>query len=271
MSDTQTHPQTVLVTGASSGIGKAIATALHEAGFRVFGTSRSPDKHRDLPFEMLALDVQDDDSVAACLEDLMARTGRLDVLVNNAGFGLYGAVEETSMDEAKAQMETNFFGVVRTVRAALPIMREQQRGKIINISSLAGLVGVPHHAFYAASKFAVEGFTESLVLELEPFNISVTLVEVGYVDTPFADHISRPEEPLAVYDQDRETVIESAVASIRKGHDPAKLGRAVVEVARADKPGLRKRVGADMVFISTLKRVAPYSVFKLGLRRNYGL
>ncbi|MDZ7702855.1 MAG: SDR family NAD(P)-dependent oxidoreductase [Trueperaceae bacterium] len=154
--------------------------------------SRSPDKHRDLPFEMLALDVQDDDSVAACLEDLMARTGRLDVLVNNAGFGLYGAVEETSMDEAKAQMETNFFGVVRTVRAALPIMREQQRGKIINISSLAGLVGVPHHAFYAASKFALEGFSESLVLELEPFDISVTLVEVGYVDTPFDRPTSRP-------------------------------------------------------------------------------
>src|SRR2546422_6503660 len=173
--------QTVLVTGASSGIGQATAQLLAERGHRVFGTTRKPGAAQASGFTMVGLDVRSDDSVRGCVDQVLSQAGRLDVLVNNAGYTLMGAAEETSVAEAKAQFETNFFGVVRMVNAVLPGMRAAGAGKIINISSLAGNTAIPFSAFYSATKFALEGYSESLWYEVSPFGISVSLVEPGFV------------------------------------------------------------------------------------------
>src|SRR6058998_1295203 len=180
-------PQTVLVTGTSSGIGQAIARLLAERGFNVFGTARKPAAGRSSNVTMVALDVRSDDSVRSCVQQVLSQTGRIDVLVNNAGYTLMGAAEETSLDEAKAQLETNFFGVVRMVKAVLPRMRKAGSGKIINIGSLAGITAIPFGSFYTASKFALEGYTEALWHELRPFGIHATLIEPGFVSTPIGD------------------------------------------------------------------------------------
>src|SRR5437660_2901591 len=179
--------QTILVTGASSGIGQSTARLLAERGFTVFGTARKPDSAKREPFTMLALDVRSDESVRACVAQVITKSGRLDVLVNNAGYAMMGAAEETSVEEAKAQFETNFFGIVRMVNAVLPGMRAAGAGKIINISSLAGNTAIPFSAFYSASKFALEGYSESLWYEVRPFGITVSLVEPGFVTAPSGD------------------------------------------------------------------------------------
>src|SRR6266702_4538899 len=175
--------QTVLVTGASSGIGQAIAQLLAERGFKIFGTARKPAAPTLGNVTMVPLDVRSDDSVRACID----RVGPIDVLVNNAGYSLMGAAEETSLDEAKAQLETNFFGVVRMVKAVLPAMRKAGAGKIITIGSLAGITAIPFGSFYTASKFAIEGYSEALWHELRPLGISVSVIEPGFVHTTIGD------------------------------------------------------------------------------------
>src|SRR5262245_58411020 len=162
----------VLITGASSGVGHTTARLLSQSGYRVFGTSRNPGGAEATPgVATLALDVCSDDSVAACVKAVVADAGRIDVLVNNAAYELAGAAEETTIDEAKAQFETNFFGVVRMVKAVLPSMRRQKHGRIVNVSSLSGVSSIPFMGMYSASKFALEGFSEALQLEVSPFNI----------------------------------------------------------------------------------------------------
>src|SRR3989449_4616415 len=186
--------QTVLVTGASSGIGQATARLLAEHGFNVFGTARKPEA------PLVALDVRSDDSVRNCVQQVLSQTGRIDVLVNNAGYNLMGAAEETSIDEAKAQFETNFFGVVRMVNAVLPAMRKAGSGKIINIGSLAGITAIPFGAFYTASKFAIEGYTEALWHELRPLGISASVIEPGFVHTKIGEGTQIAATSLGAYD-----------------------------------------------------------------------
>jgi short-subunit dehydrogenase len=164
----------VPITGASSGVGQAAARLLAQRGYKVFGTSRNPATAESIPMvEMLPLDVRADASVHACVEAVSHRGGRLDVLVNNAGFELAGALEELSPPEAEAQFETNFFGVVRMINAVLPSMRQQKRGRIVNVGSLSGLSPIPFLGIYSASKFALEGYMEALRHEVKPFNIHV--------------------------------------------------------------------------------------------------
>ncbi len=171
----------VLITGASSGIGKACAEHLAGRGWRVFGTQRRPPERPQGAgaVEMVAMDVDRDDSVVEAIRSVVDNAGRLDAVVNNAGVSLMGAVEDTSIEEAKAQLETNFFGVLRVCREVLPVMRRQGRGHIVNISSLAGIVGVPFSGMYSASKFALEGMSEAMRLETKPFGIRVALIQPG--------------------------------------------------------------------------------------------
>jgi NAD(P)-dependent dehydrogenase (short-subunit alcohol dehydrogenase family) len=170
----------VLITGASSGIGKCCAEHLARRGWRVFGTQRRPpDPPRQSAVEMVAMDVDDEQSVEQGLAAVLAAAGRIDAVVNNAGVSLMGAVEDTGIEEAKAQLETNFFGVLRVCRAVLPIMRRQRAGHIVNISSLAGIVGVPFSGLYSASKFALEGMSEAMRLETKPFGIRVAVIQPG--------------------------------------------------------------------------------------------
>ena len=182
-----TESKVILITGARSGIGRACAEALVTQGHRVYGTSRNPtDVASDgLGFPLLAMDVDDTDSVLAGVDSILEASGRLDVVVNNAGFGYGGAVEDTSIAEAKALFETNLFGVLRVCRAVLPHMRARRSGLIVNVSSIGGLIGLPFQGLYSAGKFALEGLSASLRMEVLPFGVHVVLLAPGDIRTSF--------------------------------------------------------------------------------------
>src|SRR5437868_7748992 len=184
-----------LITGASSGIGAACAAFLVQQGHRVYGGSRSAVSTAGV--EPITLDVSDDASVASAMETILAKDGRLDILVNNAGFGIAGAIEDTSIDEARAQFDVNFFGVLRMCRAVLPRMRQQKGGYIVNIGSIGGLIAIPFQGFYSASTFALEGFSEALRLEVRPFGIHVVLIEPGDHRTSFTQNRRSTAQPAA--------------------------------------------------------------------------
>jgi len=264
-------PRTVLVTGASSGIGAAVAHLFHQRGFVVFGTSRSADPSSAHEFPMLKLDVNSDDSVKACVAEVLARAGRIDVLVNNAGFALTGAAEETSIEEAKEQFETNYFGVVRMVNAALPAMRVARLGRIITIGSLAGLVAIPYNAFYCSTKFALEGYMETLWFELRPFGIAVSLIEPGFVRTPMNQATRVAAKPIAAYAGPRDRAMAVVDRSVDKGIAPELVAQAVLRAAQSRDPKLRYRVGADSTWLPRLKKFAPWNFFAFGVRRTFEL
>lgn len=264
-------PKTVLVTGASSGIGAAIAQLFHRRGFMVFGTSRSAAPGSVQEFPVVKLDVNSDSSAKACVEEVLARTGRLDVLVNNAGFALGGAIEETSMEEAKEQFETNFFGVARMVKAVLPKMREERSGRILTIGSLAGLLAIPYNAFYASTKFALEGYMEALWHELRPFGIGVSLIEPGFVRTGINQAARFVAQPLAAYDGPRDRAIAVIDRSVDKGVAPGVIANAVLRAVQSRSPKLRYRVGADARWLPRLKAATPWNLFALGVRRTFEL
>ena len=260
----------VLVTGASSGLGQATASLLGTRGFRVYGTSRKPRSDKADGYEMLQLDVTSDESVNACVETLMKRAGRLDVLVNNAGYGLFGAVEETSIQEAKAQLETNFFGVVRMVRAALPIMRQQKDGLIINVSSFAGFFGNPFQAFYSASKFALEGYTEALRHEVKRLNIRVSIVEPGWFKTNIGNTSPVCAESFDCYREARQRVGQLYNEHLENGSDPRKVAETILRIVESKSPRLRYAVGEGKWRIP-LKHLLPESVVENSARGIYGI
>lgn len=261
--------QTVLVTGASSGIGQATARLLAERGFTVFGTARKPSPQPGVT--MVALDVRSDESVRACVEQVIAKARRLDVLVNNAGYAVTGAAEETSVDEAKAQLETNFFGAVRMVNAVLPGMRAAAAGKIINISSLAGNTAIPYSAFYSASKFALEGYSEALWYEVRPFGISVSLVEPGFVNTPIGEASPAAARPLSAYDATRKRMLAAFGQALEGGIPPEQVARRVLEIVESKAPGLRYRVGAQATWLPRLRNVVPWKVYAAGVRKTFAV
>src|SRR5215216_738856 len=213
--------QVALVTGASSGIGEAVARALVGAGFTVYGTSRKAttgEKREEVVF--LPLDVTDDESAAGAVREVLDRSGRIDVLVNNAGVGVAGAAEESSVEQARALFETNLFGAMRMTRAVLPHMRQQGSGRIINVSSVLGFLPAPFMALYAATKHAIEGYSESLDHEVRDHGVRVLLVEPGYTRTSFDANAVAADEPLALYARRREASDVLIAAAVRAGDDP---------------------------------------------------
>jgi len=263
--------QTILVTGASSGIGQATARLLAARGFTVFGTARKPERAQSQGVTMVALDVRSDESVRACVEQVVAKAGRVDVLVNNAGYAVTGAAEETSVDEAKAQLETNFFGAVRMVNAVLPGMRAARAGKIINISSLAGNTAIPFSAFYSASKFALEGYSESLWYEVRPFGISVCLVEPGFVNTPIGEASPVAGQSLPAYDATRKRMLAKFGQSLAGGIPPEQVARRVLQIIEHPSPALRYRVGAQATWLPRLRTVVPWKVYAAGVRKTFAV
>jgi NAD(P)-dependent dehydrogenase (short-subunit alcohol dehydrogenase family) len=265
-------PRVVLITGASSGVGQSTARLLSQRGFTVFGTSRNPSSADRLSgVEMLCLDVRADDSVHACVEAVVNRSGRLDVLVNNAGYELAGALEELSSEEATAQFETNFFGVVRMVNAVLPLMRQQKRGHIINVSSLTGLTAVPFLGIYSASKFALEGYTEALRQEIKPFNIHVSLTEAGFLRTPMMNHRQVAARRLTDYDRWRQRALNGIRASEDKGPGPDVVANTLLEIISSSSPRLRYLIGQQAKSVSRLRRFLPARLFEQGVRRSFSL
>ncbi|MBT9167586.1 MAG: Cyclopentanol dehydrogenase [Syntrophomonadaceae bacterium] len=273
----------VLITGASSGIGKACAQHLQEQGYQVFGTSRHPQseavelsqpgtRQSSGSLEMIEMDVNDDDSVNQTIDTVFKKASRLDAVVNNAGFGLAGAIEDTSTLEAKSQLETNFFGVLRVCRAALPIMRRQGSGYIVNISSLAGLISVPFQGLYSASKFALEGLTEALRMEVRPFGIKVVLIEPGDFGTPFTAHrhktIQSQKNP--VYAEPFKRALGVMEASEMKGPSPDKIARLLERIIRNSSPHLRYRIGPNSSSV-LLRKFMPAWLFEWAVMKNYKL
>jgi NAD(P)-dependent dehydrogenase (short-subunit alcohol dehydrogenase family) len=192
------NQRVAVVTGSSSGIGHETSLTLARNGFLTYATMRSPDKGENikslaekekLPLKTVQLDVTDDTSVKNAIQSITAESSRIDVLVNNAGYGLFGAFEDLSMEEIKAQYETNLFGVIRVTQAVLPIMRKQKSGIIVNISSGAGKIAIPVQSAYVSTKFAIEGLSESMAYELEPFGIKVVLVEPGFIKTKIGNNM----------------------------------------------------------------------------------
>ncbi|MFN9209712.1 MAG: SDR family NAD(P)-dependent oxidoreductase [Betaproteobacteria bacterium] len=258
----------VLVTGASGSIGGAIVRALTAGGMTATGTARRPAAGEAA---LLALDVTDPASVVACVDDFVARHGRIDALVNNAGFDLYGGLEETSWEEFMAQMDTNFFGAVRMTQAVLPRMRAQGGGRIVNIGSLGGLVGLPLNSAYAASKFALEGFGESLRLELLPDQIYVSVIEPPAVATETLEQsireVAATTGPLLA--RRRAMVPQMRAEGRASPVKPEHVAAAVLRALRDPQPLLRYPVGGQARWIPRLKALLPQRSFEKSLRGRW--
>ena len=262
-----------LVTGVSSGLGRAIATLLSHRGFRVFGTLRKPNLTGTTldNVELIALDVRDEQSVRSCMRTVRGQAGRIDALVNNAGYTLMGSLEETSLAEAKEVFETNFFGVLRMNQAVLPIMREQGHGRIANISSVVGFLPAPYQGIYAASKHALEGYSESLDHEVRQFGIRVSVIEPGFTRTSIAQNGQLAAQPIAAYARERDRVLGALRENIANGEDPSKIASVVLEALASRSPRLRYPAGRDAKLVSSLRKFAPSRLFDKGLRKQFGL
>jgi len=264
---TETSP-VALVTGASSGIGEAAARELARAGFKVYGTSRQALAGEEREGVMFVrLDVTDDDSVAAAVGEVLDRSGRIDVLINNAGVGTAGAAEESSLAQARAVFDTNVFGSIRVSRAVLPHMRAQASGRIINVSSVLGLIPAPFMALYAATKHAIEGYSESLDHEVREYGVRVLLVEPAYTRTSFGARAVRADEPLAAYAARREEISGVIVEAIKSGDEPTLVATAIVAAATDPRPKLRYPAGTTARRVSMLRRYAPAASFDKQIRK----
>jgi len=263
--------KTVLITGATSGIGLLTAKHLFENGFTVYGTSRTPAKYQQtLPFELLELDIGSDKSILNCVEILRAKTKTIDVLVNNAGIGICGSAEETSTEQAYRQFETNFWGAVKMTKAILPVMRAQHAGNIITIGSLAGLIGVPFQSYYSASKHALEGFFKSLKLEVAPFNIKISMVEPGFYKTNLHHGFEYAEPTIGDYDCQRNQALQVLSNSIDHAATPGPVARVILKIINSQEPAFNYRVGKNTKLAPFLQFLN-FKLYEFGARITFGL
>jgi NAD(P)-dependent dehydrogenase (short-subunit alcohol dehydrogenase family) len=261
----------ILVTGASSGIGLLVANKLHDEGFTVFGTSRNPEKHTDkVPFRLLSPDVTSEQSIRNCIDRLGLEAPTLDVLINNAGGLLAGSVEETAIEQAYKQFETNFWGSVKMTKAVLPIMRRQRSGNIITISSLVGLIGVPFNSYYSASKHALEGFYKSLRLELRPFNIKVSVIEPGFFKTNIDKDAEYGNESISDYAHARTKMFQFFSESLAKSPAPGPVADVVLKIVNEKNPKYNYPVGARTRLLPALQFFS-HNLFETGFLRRAGL
>jgi len=247
-----------VVTGSSSGIGYETVLALARNGFTTFATIRNLGKagqiesvasKEKLPIHVVLLDVTDDASVQNAIQEVMKKAGRIDVMVNNAAYGLTGAFEDLSIEEIKTQYETNFYGVIRVTQAILPIMRKQGSGRIVNISSGAGRFGYPGGSAYVSTKFALEGLSESMAYELEPFGIKVVLVEPGVIRTNFGSSMilaKRAQNPSSPYSQMMQRMGASFEQLQKNASDPDLVANIVLQAVTSQNPELRYLAGKDV-------------------------
>lgn len=262
----------VLVTGASSGIGKETASLLASNGFRVFGTSRNPDPNLRLPYPMLSLDVRSDASVHAAIQHILEQAGRIDVLINNAGYELGGAIEEITLEEAKLQFETNFFGVARVIKAVLPAMRERGSGHIINMSSVVGwLVPIPFLGYYAASKMAVEAYTEVLRHEVLPFGVKVSLIEPSFINTNLGNSRQMAAESLHAYVPWRQRAYSVIELRERTAPPPRLVAMTILQAIQQSNPRPRYTVGEGVWRFSFIRRFLPWFAYERGIRNFFKL
>ena len=263
----QTAHPVALVTGASSGIGRAAARALVDARFAVVGTSRKAANAEPLAgVTFLDLDLASDESVRSLFEEVIKRFGRIDILVNNAGVGAVGAGEESSIDQAKEVFDINVFGVMRMTNAVLPHMRARGSGRVVNVSSVLGLIPAPFMAIYAATKHAVEGYSESVDHELREHGVRMLLVEPAYTSTSFEASSLAPDSPLPTYSAQREVSRDVLATAVRDAEDPDVVAKVIVAAATDSKPKLRHTAGSMAGRVSILRRIVPARAFDKQIR-----
>jgi NAD(P)-dependent dehydrogenase (short-subunit alcohol dehydrogenase family) len=263
----------VLITGGSSGIGKSIGDFLHHKGFVVYGTSRNPERILNSVFPLIALDVRNVDSIHLAVAKVIEISGRLDVVINNAGVGITGPLEEIPMSEIKNNFETNFFGPIEVMKAALPQMREQHSGLIINITSIAGYMGLPYRSIYSASKGALGLITEALRMEVKSFGIRITNIAPGDFATNIAaGRFHAPVIKGSAYEVPYGNNLKTMDEHVDSGSNPNEMAEAVYAVIQNSNPKIHYKIGAFMQkFSIVLKRILPDKVYEKMLMNHYKL
>src|SRR6266566_678224 len=263
--------KTTLVTGVTSGIGREIAQLLAERGARVSGTVRNPQTANPIHgVEIIRMEVTDDASVSEAIKSIEKKAGPVQLLVNNAGYAVTGALEETSIEEARQQFDTNFFGVLRVTNAVLPGMRQGGYGRIANISSVLGFLPAPYQGMYAASKHAVEGYTETLDHEVRRFGVRAMLIEPAYTKTKIGGNSKFAKVALEVYADERKRLTDAVQQNIEHGDDPRIVAEAVYQALTAKSPRLRYPVGKG-VALSRMRRFVPAAIFDKSFRKQFQL
>ena len=272
-----------LVTGSSSGIGFETSLMLARAGFNTYASMRNLEKStniteiarkENLPLQVVQLDVNNDGSVKDAIVKILKADQRIDVLINNAGYGLFGSVEDTSIEEIKAQFETNFFGVVRVTQQVLPLMRRQNSGTIVNVSSVGGRIGLPALSAYHSTKFAVEGLSESIAFELEPFGIRVVIIEPGVIRTNILNSSSSakkaldPKSPYFSLSQKLNDNFKSMMES-ELSSPPEEVAKVILQAVTSENPQLRYSVGDDAANLIHARKNMPDKEFRKMIMKNF--
>ncbi|WP_411766970.1 SDR family oxidoreductase [Winogradskyella sp. A3E31] len=263
----------VLITGGSSGIGKSIGEYLMTKGYSVFGTSRNPEKYKDSKFPLVTLDVTKPETISECIREVLTQAQKIDVLINNAGAGITGPIEEIPEEEIKRNFETNFFGPINVIKAILPQMRKQESGLIINITSIAGYMGLPYRGVYSASKGALELITESFRMELKEFNIEMANVAPGDFATNIAaGRYHAPVKTGSPYEKSYVANLKMIDDHVDSGGDPKMVAEIIAKIIETPKPKIHYKVGAFMQkFSIVLKRVLPDKVYEKILSNHYNI
>lgn len=263
----------ILITGGSSGIGKAVGEYLQEKGCIVYGTSRNPEQVSGSKFKLVALDVRNSTSIQQCIQKVITEAGRIDVLINNAGVGITGPLEEIPLTEIKNNFDTNLFGPIEMMQSVLPHMRAQRQGLIINVTSIAGYMGLPFRSIYSASKGALELITESLRMETKAFGVHITNVAPGDFATDIASRrFHAPVIQDSAYQQVYQQQLDMVNAHVDGGSNPIQMAEAIYQIIQTPQPKIHYKVGAFMQkFSIVLKRILPDTVYEKMLMNHYKL
>ena len=263
----------IFITGASSGIGKAMGEYLKVKGYTVYGTSRNPDRVKDVVFPLVALDVLDADSIAKAIKEVVDKEGKIDVLINNAGKGIMGAMEDIDISEIEGGFNTNFLGPIRVMKAVLPFMRKEGKGLIINVTSLAGYSGLPFRSIYSSSKGALELLTESVSMEVKSFGVNVVSVAPGSFATNIASgRYYTPVSEDSAYKEAYSKNLKVSDEYVDQGLDPLVMAKAIHKIIELKKPKVHYKIGAFMErFSVVLKRALPDRVYEKLIMNHYKL
>jgi len=269
----------ILITGVTTGFGQKALELLAKNGHKVYGTTRNRDKYYSMNKEIpgstiLEVDITDDSSIETAVNTIKKKEGHIDVLVNNAGYGLFGSIEETSIEEALQQFDINFFSVMRMIKAVLPSMRQETSGLIVNVSSLAGIMPVPFQGFYTASKFALEGLSETLRMEVKKFNVKVVLLEPGDFNTGFTDNrtMIKNLSDQSSYASTTKEILVNAEKSERCGSHPEEVAALLNKIIHKKKPAFRYPVGSfDQIISVFIKRLVPQRLFEILIDRYFNM
>lgn len=266
------HKKIILITGVSSGIGKACAEHLSRLGYKIYGTSRNPCGQETAEYTTIQMDLTKSSDIEAAVEKIIKKEKRIDILINNAGIDVCGAIEKLSLDEIRQQFEVNFFGPLQLIQHVLPHMRNQGSGLIINISSIAGLLSIPYEGIYSASKFALEGITEALRMEVKKYGIRAVLIEPGDCCTPITDNRLINKESILDpgYGKEFKNFLQIVASNERNGFNPQKIAELITKIINKKNPDVRYKIGKlEQTSAIPIKRILPSKLFEKIIMLTY--